>query len=61
MPFTPSTLAALPAERLCGLTLITGGEVCTAELVDRYAAVATLVNEYGPDRDDGGRHDRTPG
>ncbi|MEB3980486.1 AMP-binding protein, partial [Mycobacterium sp. 663a-19] len=46
--FTPSMLAALPAEQLCGLTLITGGEVCTAELVDRYAAVATLVNEYGP-------------
>ncbi len=31
-----------------GLTLVTGGEVCTAEIVDRYAAVATLVNEYGP-------------
>ncbi len=46
--FTPSTLAALPAEQLCGLTLITGGEVCTKELVDRFAAVATLVNEYGP-------------
>ena len=46
--FTPSTLAALPADQLCGLTLITGGEVCTTELVDRYAAVATLVNEYGP-------------
>ena len=46
--FTPSTLAALPADQLRGLTLITGGEVCTAELVDRYAAVATLVNEYGP-------------
>jgi amino acid adenylation domain-containing protein len=46
--FTPSTLAALPADQLRGLTLITGGEVCTAEIVDRYAAVATLVNEYGP-------------
>ncbi len=46
--FTPSTLAALPADQLCGVTLITGGEVCTAEIVDRYAAVATLVNEYGP-------------
>ncbi len=46
--FTPSTLAALPVEDLRGLTLITGGEVCTAELVDRYGAVATLVNEYGP-------------
>ena len=46
--FTPSTLAALPADRLRGLTLITGGEACTQELVDRYAAVATLVNEYGP-------------
>ena len=46
--FTPSTLAALPADQLCGVTLIVGGEVCTKELVDRYAAVATLVNEYGP-------------
>ena len=46
--FTPSTLAALPVEELRGLTLVTGGEVCTAEIVDRYAAVATLVNEYGP-------------
>ncbi|MFZ1177172.1 MAG: AMP-binding protein, partial [Mycobacterium sp.] len=46
--FTPSTLAALPAEQLCGLTLVTGGEVCPAALVDRYGAVATLVNEYGP-------------
>ncbi|MEB4212393.1 amino acid adenylation domain-containing protein, partial [Mycobacterium sp. 94-17] len=46
--FTPSTLAALPAEELAGLTLVTGGEVCTAEIVDRYGAVARLVNEYGP-------------
>ena len=46
--FTPSTLAALPADQLCGMTLIVGGEICTNELVDRYAAVATLVNEYGP-------------
>ena len=46
--FTPSTLAALLAESVRGLTLVTGGEVCTAEIVDRYAAVATLVNEYGP-------------
>jgi amino acid adenylation domain-containing protein len=46
--FTPSTLAALPPDQLRGLTLITGGEVCTAEIADRYAAVATLVNEYGP-------------
>jgi amino acid adenylation domain-containing protein len=46
--FTPSMLAALPPDQLEGLTLIVGGEACTKELVDRYAAVATLVNEYGP-------------
>ena len=46
--FTPSTLAALPADQLSGVTLIVGGEVCTQELVDRYTAVSTLVNEYGP-------------
>ncbi|OSC33377.1 hypothetical protein B8W66_23670, partial [Mycobacterium decipiens] len=45
--FTPTALAALPANQLHGMTLLVGGEVCTKELVDRYAAVATLINEYG--------------
>ena len=30
------------------MTLIVGGEVCPKELVDRYAATSTLINEYGP-------------
>ena len=46
--FTPSALAPLPANQLEGVTLIVGGEVCPQELVDRYAATSTLINEYGP-------------
>ena len=46
--FTPSALAPLPADQLGGVTLIVGGEVCPAELVDRYAAASTVINEYGP-------------
>ncbi|SON59511.1 Tyrocidine synthase 3 [Mycobacterium simulans] len=46
--FTPSVLAALPANQLRGVTLIVGGEVCPPDLVDHYAAVTTLINEYGP-------------
>ena len=46
--FTPSALAPLPADQLEGVTLIVGGEVCPQELVDRYAATSTLINEYGP-------------
>jgi amino acid adenylation domain-containing protein/thioester reductase-like protein len=45
---TPTALAALPVDRLQGITLIVAGEVCARELVDRYAPVATLINEYGP-------------
>ena len=46
--FTPSALAPLPADQLGGVTLIVGGEVCSEELVDRYAAASTVINEYGP-------------
>ncbi|KMV14530.1 condensation domain-containing protein, partial [Mycobacterium heckeshornense] len=46
--FTPTALAALPVDRLQGMTLIAAGEACTKELVDRWAPVATLINEYGP-------------
>ncbi|HWR47713.1 MAG TPA: amino acid adenylation domain-containing protein, partial [Pseudonocardiaceae bacterium] len=46
--FTPTALAALPVDRLQGMTLIAAGEACTEELVDRWAPVATLINEYGP-------------
>ncbi|WP_231990760.1 non-ribosomal peptide synthetase, partial [Mycobacterium sp. 852002-30065_SCH5024008] len=45
---TPSALAALSPDRLDGVTLIVGGEACPAEVVDRYAATSTLINEYGP-------------
>ncbi|WP_156745321.1 non-ribosomal peptide synthetase, partial [Mycobacterium sp. 1165178.9] len=45
---TPTALAALPVDRLQGMTLIVAGEACTKELVDRYAPIATLINEYGP-------------
>ena len=46
--FTPTALAALPVDRLQGMTLIVAGEACTEEIVDRYAPIATLINEYGP-------------
>ena len=46
--FTPTALAALPADAVRGVTLVVGGEYCRAELVDRYSAVTTLVNAYGP-------------
>ncbi|WP_122496459.1 amino acid adenylation domain-containing protein, partial [Mycobacterium attenuatum] len=45
---TPTALGVLPAERLRGVRLSVGGEVCTPELVQRYGAGPGLVNEYGP-------------
>ena len=45
---TPSALASLPPDRLEGVTLVVAGEVCTQELVDRYGAVGTVINAYGP-------------
>ena len=46
--FTPSVLSTLPPDQLEGVTLIVGAEPCPKEIVDRYAAVSTLVNGYGP-------------
>ncbi|WP_415823769.1 AMP-binding protein, partial [Mycobacterium basiliense] len=47
--FTPTALAALPASQLRSVRLTVGGEACTRELADRYAAAATtLMNVYGP-------------
>ncbi|GGM45946.1 hypothetical protein GCM10012275_16200 [Longimycelium tulufanense] len=48
--FTPSALAALPADAtLPGLHTITvGGEKCTADLVRRFAPGRRFVNQYGP-------------
>ncbi len=45
----PSTLAVLPDAELPDLkTLISGGEPCTAALVDRWARGRQLINAYGP-------------
>ena len=46
--FTPTALATLPPQQLEGVTLTVGGEPCSAEVVDRYAAVGNLLNAYGP-------------
>ena len=46
--FTPSVLSTLPPDQLEGVTLIVGAELCAKEIVDRYAAVSTLMNGYGP-------------
>ncbi|MCV7009258.1 non-ribosomal peptide synthetase [Mycobacterium gordonae] len=45
---TPSAVAALPTEGLTGTALVVGGEVCTAEVVDRWAPGRVMVNAYGP-------------
>ncbi len=45
----PSVLALLPTEGLETLgTLISGGEACTAELVEKWAPGRQFINAYGP-------------
>src|SRR5207248_1512192 len=45
----PSVLAGLPAESCPALaTLITAGEACPAELVERWAGEQRFFNAYGP-------------
>jgi amino acid adenylation domain-containing protein len=45
----PSLLRALPPRALPGLrTLISAGERCTSDIVDRWAPGRALVNGYGP-------------
>ncbi|OBK50780.1 non-ribosomal peptide synthetase, partial [Mycobacterium sp. 1081908.1] len=46
--FTPSALAALPPDRLAGVTLVVAGEACVSEVADRYAVGNTVINAYGP-------------
>ena len=46
---TPGVLAATPSEGLETLhTLISGGEACPAEVVDRWAKGRHFLNTYGP-------------
>ncbi|WP_436763801.1 non-ribosomal peptide synthetase [Streptosporangium sp. V21-05] len=45
----PSVIATLPDDPLPGLrVLVTGGEACTPELVERWGAGRRMVNAYGP-------------
>ncbi|HEY0133737.1 MAG TPA: amino acid adenylation domain-containing protein, partial [Nannocystis sp.] len=45
----PSLLAVLPVESLPALThVVSGGEPCSAEVVDRWAPGRTFLNVYGP-------------
>lgn len=46
---TPSVLAVLPSAELPALTvLITGGEACSSQVVDRWAVNRHFFNAYGP-------------
>ncbi|MGW7357566.1 amino acid adenylation domain-containing protein [Streptomyces sp. NPDC054802] len=45
----PVVLAAMGEARLpAGMTLVTAGEACSAELVERWAPGRKMVNAYGP-------------
>ncbi|MFD4983089.1 amino acid adenylation domain-containing protein, partial [Streptomyces sp. NPDC058383] len=45
----PVVLSAMGEARLpASMTLVTAGEACSAELVDRWAPGRTMVNAYGP-------------
>ena len=45
---TPSAVAMLSPEGLESLALVTVGEACPAEVVDRWAPGRVMVNAYGP-------------
>ena len=46
---TPAVLAVLPAAELPALqVLITGGEACSSQVVDRWAVNRRFFNAYGP-------------
>ncbi|HEX2569781.1 MAG TPA: non-ribosomal peptide synthase/polyketide synthase [Polyangia bacterium] len=44
----PSVLAQMDAEALPFETLVSGGEACSRELVERYGGRMRLLNAYGP-------------
>src|SRR5262249_34391024 len=45
---TPSALGVLWHEGLESVTLVVGGEACSAEVVDRWAPGRVMINGYGP-------------
>ncbi|MEB4212035.1 non-ribosomal peptide synthetase [Mycobacterium sp. 94-17] len=45
---TPSALAVLTPERLGPTTVVTVGEACPIEVVDRWSPGRVMVNAYGP-------------
>ncbi|MBD2234787.1 non-ribosomal peptide synthetase [Phormidium tenue] len=46
---TPAVLAVLPSGELPNLqVLITGGEICSSQVIDRWAANRRFFNAYGP-------------
>lgn len=45
---TPSSVAALSPDGLEATALLTGGEACPAEVVDRWAPGRVMINAYGP-------------
>ncbi len=45
---TPSAVAVLSAEGLDAVALVLGGELCPAEVVDRWAPGRVMINGYGP-------------
>ncbi|MET0236200.1 MAG: amino acid adenylation domain-containing protein [Kibdelosporangium sp.] len=44
----PAVLAILPADDMPGITVLSGGEVCTGDLVARWSRNGRIVNGYGP-------------
>jgi amino acid adenylation domain-containing protein len=47
--FPPSLLAALPKDELARMrTIITAGEACSVDLVERWSAGRRFLNAYGP-------------
>jgi amino acid adenylation domain-containing protein/non-ribosomal peptide synthase protein (TIGR01720 family) len=44
----PTVLATLPVEQMRGLTVVSGGEVCTAQLVEAWSEAGKIHNGYGP-------------
>ncbi|WP_078326599.1 non-ribosomal peptide synthetase, partial [Mycobacteroides salmoniphilum] len=45
---TPSAVSALSVEALQSVALVVAAEVCSAELVDRWAPGRVMTNAYGP-------------